>query len=172
MLDQGQAARLLMQHRTNLYAYIFACVRNHPDAEDILQNVSVAVMESLGQVNDESGFVPWAREVARRRILALQRSQRRWQPVDPEVVARLAEVAALNECAPESSHLRAALMACLEKLPADNQRLIAMRYDGSVKDIAELANQFGRSVQAVYAQIKRIKAILRDCVSHRLELEM
>lgn len=172
MLDQGQAARLLMQHRTALYAYIFACVRNHVDAEDILQNVSVAVMESLAQLADETGFMPWAREIARRRILAHQRWQRRWQPLDPEVVARLAEVAAQTEQDRPTQDLRGALMACLERLPADNQRLIAMRYDGSVKDVPELAAHFGRSVQAIYAQIKRIKAILRDCVSHRLELEM
>ena len=42
----GNVAKLLMQHRTSLYAYIFSCVRNHADTEDILQNVSVAVIES------------------------------------------------------------------------------------------------------------------------------
>ena len=65
-----QVARLLMQHRTSLYGYIFACVRNHEDTEDILQNVSVAVVESVSQLKDEAGFLPWAREIARRRVLA------------------------------------------------------------------------------------------------------
>ena len=46
-MNQGQITRLLMQHRTALYGYIYACVRNHADAEDILQNVSVAVTESI-----------------------------------------------------------------------------------------------------------------------------
>lgn len=172
MLQQGQAARLLMQHRTALYAYVFACVRNHEDAEDVLQNVSVAVMEALDQLRDESGFLPWAREIARRRILAHQRFKRRFQPLDPEVIARLAEVAEQAEKTRPTSALRGALMACLEQLSPDNQRLIGTRYDGSVKDMAELAAQVGRSVQAVYAQIKRIKAVLRDCVNHRLEVEM
>src|SRR5206468_12369395 len=92
-LRQGQVARLLMQHRTALYGYIFACVRHHDDAEDIFQNVSVAVTESISQLTDEAGFLPWAREIARRRILAHRRSVRREQPFDPELVRRLADAA-------------------------------------------------------------------------------
>ena len=57
-LRQGQIARLLMQHRATLYGYIFACVRNHADAEDILQNVSVAVTESIDRLTSEAGFLP------------------------------------------------------------------------------------------------------------------
>ena len=49
-IRQGQVARLLMKHRTSLYGFIFACVRNHDDTEDILQNVSVAVTG----INDRS----------------------------------------------------------------------------------------------------------------------
>ena len=67
VLGQGQIARLMMHHRTALYGYIFACVRNHADAEDILQNVSVAVTESIDRLTSEDGFLPWAREIARRR---------------------------------------------------------------------------------------------------------
>src|SRR5437868_15273073 len=93
MLRQGQVARLVMQHRATLYGYIFACVRNHADAEDILQNVSVAVTESIDQLNTEDGFLPWAREIARRRVLAYRRTSRREQPCDPELIRRLAEAA-------------------------------------------------------------------------------
>ena len=74
-LQQGQVARLLMQHRATLYGYIFACVRNHADAEDILQNVCVAVTESIDRLTSEDGFLPWAREIARRRILAHRRTR-------------------------------------------------------------------------------------------------
>ena len=84
-VNQGQIARLLMQHRTVLYGYIFACVRNHADAEDILQNVSVAVMESIDQLRDESGFLPWSREIARRRILAHKRQAQRERALDSRI---------------------------------------------------------------------------------------
>ncbi len=169
-VSQGQVARLLMQHRTALYGYIFACVRNHADAEDILQNVSVAVTESIGQLRDEAGFLPWAREIARRRILAHRRTARREQPLDPELLRRLAEAADRVEQERPAPIHREALMACLESLPAQSRRLIAMRYDGSA-DASELARRFDRTVQSIYAQIKRIKIALRQCVERRLALE-
>lgn len=171
-LPQGQVARLLMHHRTALYGYIFACVRNHADTEDILQNVSVAVTESIGQLTDEKGFLPWAREIARRRVLAHRRTAKREQPLDPELLLRLAEASDRVESQLPASDQRVALMACLESLPNQSRRLIAMRYDGSVAGMSELAQRFGRSVQGIYAQVKRIKAALRECVERRLALEV
>src|SRR5262245_28387401 len=171
-LGQAQVARLLMQHRTALYGYILACVRHHADAEDILQNVCVAVTESIGQLRGEAGFLPWAREIARRRVLAHRRTARREQPLDPELVLRLAEAAQRVEEARPGSAEDGALRACLEGLPGESRHLIAMRYDGSVADVGELARRVGRTVQAVYAQIKRIKAALRQCVERRLSLEV
>ena len=109
-MNQGQITRLLMQHRTALYGYIYACVRNHADAEDILQNVSVAVTESIDRLTDEGGFLPWAREIARRRILAHRRTAGREQAFDPELLGRLAEAAErVEEDCPSSTH-RSALM--------------------------------------------------------------
>ncbi|MBY0523183.1 MAG: sigma-70 family RNA polymerase sigma factor [Gemmataceae bacterium] len=172
MLGQGQVARLLMHHRTALYGYIFACVRNHADAEDILQNVSVAVTESIGQLQDEKGFLPWAREIARRRVLAYRRQTRREQPLDPELVLRLAEASDRVEREFAAADHRAALLACLEALPVRSRQLIAMRYDGSVAGMGELAVRFGRTVQGIYAQVKRIKTVLRECVERRMSLEM
>ena len=168
---QAEAARLLMQHRTALYGYVYACVRNHADAEDILQTVSVAVMQSFSQLTAPSGFLPWAREIARRRILAHRRTGRREQPLDPELVQHLAEAAeAVDKAQPASAH-HAALLACLESLPPETRRLITLRYDDSIDGAEELAEKFGRSVQAIYAQIKRTKMALRACVERRLALE-
>ena len=168
---KGQVARLLMQHRTALYGFIFACVRNHDDTEDILQNVSVAVTESIGQLQEDSGFLPWAREIARRRVLAYRRTAKREVPYDPEVVRVLAEAADRVEDQMSGGEHRAALMACLEQLPGESRKMIAMRYDGTSGSVTDLAGHFGRSVQSVYAQLKRIKIALRDCVGRRLALE-
>jgi RNA polymerase sigma-70 factor (ECF subfamily) len=168
---QGQVARLLMQYRTALYGYIFACVRNHDDAEDILQNVSVAVTESIDQLQDDAGFLPWAREIARRRVLAHRRQTKREVPLDPEVVQRLAEAAGQVEEEEPSSPHRAALLACLESLPGESRKLIVMRYEGTA-DAQQLGRRLGRTVQSIYAHIKRIKSALRDCVARRLALEV
>jgi DNA-directed RNA polymerase specialized sigma24 family protein len=59
----------------------------------------------------------------------------------------------------------------LEGLSAQNRQLMQRRYDGSLGGIAELAGQLERSVQSVYARIKRIKMRLRACVERRLAME-
>lgn len=64
-MDQAHVAQLLMRHRTALHAYIFAAVRHHNNAEDILQNVSLAAVESSSQLADEAGFLPWSLEITR-----------------------------------------------------------------------------------------------------------
>ena len=80
-------------------------MRSHDDTEDILQIVSVAVTESIAQLRDEEGFLPWAREIARRRILAHRRGARRELACDPEVVRALAEASERMEREqPASAH--------------------------------------------------------------------
>lgn len=170
-MDQAYLAQLLMRHRTTLYAYIFAGVRNHSDAEDILQNVSLAVVESFAQLTDAGGFLPWSLEIARRRILKHYRNLDRERAVDPQLLVQLAEAAGRVEQSSPTSAYQTALQTCLEGLPAPSRRLMELRYDGSVSGVAELAVRVERSVQSVYAQIKRIKAALRECVERRLTAE-
>jgi RNA polymerase sigma-70 factor (ECF subfamily) len=169
--DPAQLTRLLMQHRVSLFGYILACVRNHTDAEDIFQEVAVAVTQAIDRLHQEQGFLPWAREIARRRVLAFFRTRDRELPLDPEVVRQLAEAADRVEQAEPASERQTALITCLESLPPRSRQLIRMRYDGSASGAEGLAQKFRRSVQAIYAQVKRIKQALRDCVERRLAKE-
>lgn len=170
-MDQAHLAQLLMRHRMSLYAYLFAGVRNHADAEDILQNVSLAAVESCDQLRDEAGFLPWVFEIARRRILQHQRQSQRRPVLDPELVSSLLEAAIRVEAERPVSIHQAALQACLDGLPPTSRDLMRLRYDGTCKDVGELARRFERTVQSIYAQIKRIKAALRECVERRVASE-
>jgi RNA polymerase sigma-70 factor (ECF subfamily) len=128
--------------------------------------------ESIERLQNESGFLRWAREIARRRILEYRRGRRREQFLDPVLLNRLAEAAdRVDRAAPDEEEQRAALAQCLESLPSYSRRLIQMRYDGSVADMNELADRLGRTVHSVYAQVKRIKIALRECVARRLARE-
>ena len=168
---QDHLASLLMQHRTALYSYILSCVCRHADAEDILQTVLVAIIESGDSLQEKSEFLPWAFEVARRRILNHFSRSKRELPVDPGLIARLAEAAGRLEEAQPTSPYRTALLACLDRLPDPSRQVIKMRYDGSKSGVADVASKINRSVSATYSLIKRIKVILRECVERRLRTE-
>lgn len=170
-MDQAHLTQLIMRHRTSLYAYVFASVRNHADAEDILQNVSLAAVESCEQLRDEAGFLPWTLEIARRRLLQHHRLTKRRPMCDSELVAQLLEAAVRVEAKRPTTAHQSALQSCLERLPPASRELMRLRYDGSCKDVGELADRLERTVQSVYSQIKRVKAVLRDCVERRLATE-
>src|SRR5262245_43423155 len=124
--SEADITRLLIRHRTSLYSWIYACVRNHADAEDLFQMVSVVVVQSFDQLRDEAGFLPWAREIARRRILDFHKKKKREQVVDPALVGCLAEAEEeIDELVPISDH-REALQACLERLPTQQRQAILM----------------------------------------------
>ena len=158
-----------MQHHIHLHSYILACVRNREDAEDILQDVAVAVTESFEQLQDQSGFLPWSREIARRRILAYYRKSKRTTLVDPEVASRLADAAERVEHDRSSDERYRALLACLDELPSDRKEMIMMRYEPS--PLATIAGHFGRTVSATQALLKRLRVALHDCVSDKLSSE-
>jgi len=162
---------LFVRHRTSLYGYIFACVRNHNDAEDILQEVSLAVIGAIDKLRDESGFLPWAIEIARRRVLVHVRRSRRTTILPPELIPVLAEAAkrvTATDCICERSE---ALLQCLENLPPRSREIITMRYDGSIRGVDELADRLGRTMQATYGVLKRIRQGLRSCVETKLGTE-
>jgi RNA polymerase sigma factor (sigma-70 family) len=165
---RSRLARLLMTHRAGLYGFIFACVRNHEDAQGIFQQVAAAVNEARGQLPDDHAFVPWARDIARAKILAYPRSNPRAQPMDSALLQSLAEAADRVEALRPAADYQDALLSCLEKLPVKGRLLLAMRHDDAVRSVDELAARLGRSVQTAYALLKQVKVLLRECVERRV----
>lgn len=166
----GRVARLLMRHRGALLAYLWAALRDPHDAEDLLQDVSLAATGSWNQYDPSTPFMPWAREIARRRILDfVGRRARRPALLDPEVLARLEVAAARLDPEPQEPR-RDALRRCLDGLGEHVRRVLELRYDERL-DVEDVATRAGRTTQATYAILKRAKESLRDCVARRLASE-
>ena len=136
---------MLVEHRAAILGYLLSCVRNHADAEDLFQDVSLAATKSASDLGDRDGFLPWAREIARRRVLAHFRKSKRLTPIDPELVTRLAETAAVIDELQDVPARVEALHECLDALPTESRKLIALRYEDHRRPVEEIAKQFGRS---------------------------
>jgi RNA polymerase sigma-70 factor (ECF subfamily) len=159
---------MLIEHRAALLGYILSCVRHHADAEDLFQEVSLTVTRAAASLQNREGFLPWAREIARRRVLAYFRKSKRLTPIDPELATRLAETAAAMDRDRDVPARVEALRSCLDALPSETRKLVALRYDDHRLPIERIAKQFGRTVQATYAILKRSRLLLRDCVNDKL----
>ena len=167
---EGQAliASLLMRHRTELLAYLIASVRNPHDAEDLLQDVSLAASTSWAQYRPGTPFLAWAREIARRRVLDYgRRMSRRHALLEPEVLEALDAAAVNVEAEQPLEPRRDALRSCLGKVGGDARRILELRY-GDKAGVSRISREVGRTVQASYAILKRTKQLLRDCIDRRL----
>ncbi len=194
----ARIAGLLMKFRADIYAYLLAAVRNHHDAEDLLQEVSLAATRSWERYEEGTNFRAWAREIARRRVLDYSKKlDRRAALLDPEVLSRLEaeraarilaqlepaqardvvlgisrlsrlEAAALEVEETQPADLRRdALRKCLEAVQGPSRRVLELRYDQRL-DVPRIAAAVGRTVQATYAILKRVRQALRECADRRL----
>jgi RNA polymerase sigma-70 factor (ECF subfamily) len=60
-----------------------------------------------------------------------------------------------------------ALAQCLQKLPARDRELVLTRYEPGC-GVPEAAQRSGRSMDAAYKALNRIRKLLFDCVTHQL----
>ena len=78
---------------------------------------------------------------------------------------------ALAQTAAEMQHelddRHVALSRCLEKLPHRDRELVLTRYEPG-SGVPEAARRSGRSLEAAYKALGRIRKLLLDCVSHQL----
>ena len=168
--ERHEIAALLMRHSAALRAYILACVRNRADADDLLQTVAVAVVKFENPPTDDDGFLRWAREIARRRILKHQRTSNRLGILDPKTLESLAEAAAWAE-AEQRDLRRSALLKCVERLPDETRQLLLRRYANPPLRMEELAKMFGRAVEYVAPLLYRVRQQLHQCIERRLAAE-
>ena len=158
----------LFQHRRGLYAYVYACVRDEHTAEDIVQDVARVALESATKLRDPSRCKNWLFGIAKRQVLENVRKTKREQRLPPDVIEILADEA--NNLKSQASSDRHEFLAeCIGELSDEHRHIITQRYDGSKKNAEELANAIGRTVQATYSLVKRIRLQLAGCIRRKIK---
>jgi RNA polymerase sigma-70 factor (ECF subfamily) len=158
--------RNLTQHHARLYAFIRSLVSSRADAEEVLQETTLTLLRKLDESDRVANFLAWACAVARIEALRFRDRQKPGRLVFGDqfletVVDVMAEKADLLD------DRREALARCVEKLPTRDQDLVHRRYtDG--KSTQTVAQEVGRSVDAVYKALARIRRALFECVERTL----
>jgi len=159
-----EVLRLLIEHRTSLFAFIFAATRNIEVAEEVFQEVSLAVCEHADSFQIGTNFTAWAREVARRRIAAHYRLHKRDQQLLAFVESPGLEAAfAAAEAACTAQERTVALHDCLGRLSPFVRRLFELRYAARL-GLQEIAARVGRQPESVRKAIYRSRIVLRTCI--------
>jgi RNA polymerase sigma-70 factor, ECF subfamily len=155
--DPSRFAELYEIHFDRVYAFIARRVRDRSAAQDLPSHVFYQAMVNLGRFEWRGApFAAWLFRIASNSIAnhyqRLAKEQNVPAPNSPE--ADLEEV-----------ERQARLFRLVRRLPADQQRVIQMRF-AEEKSIKEIANELGRSEGAVkqlqFRALENLRARVRD----------
>jgi RNA polymerase sigma-70 factor, ECF subfamily len=161
--------RLLSQHERRMKAYILALVPNWADADDLYQETTVRLWEQYADYDPKQEFGAWACTIAYYMVLAHRKksSREKARLGQTFVDAVTEEVTATNHEADLRYH---ALQQCLRKLTKQNRDLIRRCYSGT-NSLKAIAEQMGRSVDALYKALSRVRRALHECIEKNLQEE-
>lgn len=158
--------RLFLQAERELTRYVMAIVPNVNDARDVVQETAMSLWRAIAKYDPAKPFVPWACRFALNEARMHLRSEgrRRKRFLQDDVVALLEE--RRQDLAPQLDARRQHLRDCLDRLPKDHRGIVRGYYfdDESVDAIAA---RLGRSVDAIYKSLQRIRQALQECIERK-----
>jgi RNA polymerase sigma-70 factor (ECF subfamily) len=165
MTDATQTfPEVLASHQQRLLGYVISILGDADSAWDVLQETNRVLLEKRDDFQPGTSFLNWALTVAQFQTMAWLRNQKRNRLI---VTAEIADLLADDAVTLEAAQADA-LKSCLESLTAGHRELVHLRYVRSLK-LADLAEQTGRSVNALKQLFFRLRASLAGCIEQRLE---
>jgi RNA polymerase sigma-70 factor (ECF subfamily) len=159
-------SELIARHQSELYAYIFAVVRNWENADDLFQSVCLILWQKFDSFRPGSSFFSWARQTAKfeiRKFLAHKH-------VPNYISDKLLDVLAETPLSAHHSGVEislAALHRCREKLSVVEEELLELRYAEGLGS-REIADRLQRPQPSVCRSLNRIRNGLLKCIEIEL----
>lgn len=156
----------LTQNQRSLLSFIVGMTPTMTDADDVLQEVNLALWKKRHLYDGDQSFLRWAFGFAGieiRRFRDRHASKHLW--ASDAVLESLAEAYPSDSGVAEQR--REALAGCIEKLGADERQLITQFY-ARQHSAQELADATGKSLRNVYKILTRIRGLLRECVERNM----
>ena len=159
---------LFLQNQRRLYAYILTLLPNRADADDVLQEASLVLWDKFDPGQPPDDFAAWGCRIAYFKVLDFYKKGRRARVrFSQAMLERVAETAIEQAAALQLDERRDALNGCLEKLRPADRDLLARRF-AQGETTASTAAKVGRSIDAVYKALAKIRQALFDCVTRAL----
>lgn len=152
----------VLAHRRFIVAYALVILRSLDAAEDVAQEVLLAATEQVDRLPAGEGLVPWLKVVTRHKSLQALERNRRSRPMSPEALATF-EAEQLWDAQDDGSAQREAFRRCFTHLAGDAREVVLRRYRDD-EPCEAIAVGLGRTVQAVYAILKRARLALGECI--------
>ncbi len=160
--DEAAFAQLASRHSSRIWQMVVSHSRQIRDAEEIFQDIWVAVWENISNLREVGSFGAWLRKIAyttcRRYYAAkshnrgeiLQSAEKLAETIDRDVLARTREI-----------ELRTAVTEAVHHLP-ERVRAVAVLYYLELWTVNEIAEELGLAAGTVKTRLRQIRALLRQ----------
>lgn len=162
--------RPFLENRDVLFGFILALTRDREAAEEVFQEVGLAIVEEDRRGVCVERFLPWAFELARRRVAEYFRRSSRVRRREGAEALDEAVTRAFEEHAPDPESVRRrqeGLAECLEGLPPAQRSLIEKRYRDRLP-VRRIAGSMGWSEGSVKVTLWKARQNLRRCLEAKL----
>jgi RNA polymerase sigma-70 factor, Rhodopirellula/Verrucomicrobium family len=166
--DHRRFVRLWTAACRRVHAYILTLVMNQADAEDLLQEVGVTAWEKLSEYDPSRDFAVWACGIARNKVLSFNQLVSHRLVRSSDLLDRIDLAVGTAEEDLELQHQL--LPRCLEKLSEAERELLRLKYAEGIS-FEELTHKTGKTIDAVYKAVQRLRKRLFECVSRLLDAE-
>ncbi len=172
---------LITRHRSRIYSYIFATIKNKTLAEDFFQDTFIKVIKTLkgGKYNEEGKFLPWVMRIAHNLMIDYFRKQKKFRTVsgtsrdneDLDVFSTIGYDELNIEQRLVKGQLRSDVKELIERLPEEQKEVVRLRhyYEMSFKEISDFTNV---SINTALGRMRYALINLRKMVEdHGVSLE-
>ncbi len=170
--NEEKLVQLLVNHQSALHAFVLALLPGHPDANDVVQEVNAALWKKRGEFEIGTNFKAWMFSVARFKVMALWRDEKRrkvWAVPEETLLLLADEAQEICHDGPEDPR-HAALRQCIEQLRPDDRSLILRCY-AEDHGLQRAAGELGRKAENLKGSVHRIRLALRSCVKRKIGMK-
>jgi RNA polymerase sigma-70 factor (ECF subfamily) len=167
--SQQRFLRLFLASEPEVRRYVAVLVPNLDDAQEVIQETAAVLWEKFNQYDSTLPFTPWACRFALNISKQWLARKRRWASILQDDFATQL-IRRRDTIEVEIDGRLRHLENCVGKLPTA-QRLLVDGYYTRRAGVDRLAAESGRSVDAVYKALQRIRHVLQACIEQAVREE-
>lgn len=160
--------RLLVEHEAHVRAFLRGLLPTWQDVLEVTQEASLVAWRKFAHFEEGTSFGGWFLTIARYEAMAYRRRLAKAPIVFSDEVCELLAEETWDVEAEQAR--RRQLELCLETLEDSQRELLLKVYTPGVV-MREVAKQAGKSEQAFYKVVQRLRASLRKCIARGMVTE-
>ena len=149
--------------------FVRSFIRDSAEAEDILQEVALVIVDGYSSYDSTQPFIGWALGIARRVVWTHLRNKYR----DRDLILNNAidqVSSAFEKLDPHVQDMKDALAHCVGKVSGEGRRALLLRYEEGL-ELKQIADRLEKSDSATSVLLYRVRSALRECINRRLTAE-